>query len=729
MIMLSRAVVTIALSVLVLIPIRAEGQTIAQIIDSTGDGAGNVFSGGQGITVDGLGNVYVVGRWTANVFRITLGGVITEIIDSSGDGTGNILSHPFGIGLDGTGNVYVTGDVSENVFRITPGGVITEIIDSTGDGAGNALKEPHSVVADHAGGNVYVTGADSSNAFKVTIGTCQGGANASEPCSRLANCPDQGPGTSCTGTITEIIDSTGDGAGNGLVRARAIALDGSGNVYVTGVGSSNAFKITPGGTITEIIDSTGDGAGNNLSAAPSVAVDGAGNVYVAGMYSDNAFKITPGGVITEIIDSTGDGAGNGLNSCEGIALDGSGNVYVAGMYSDNAFEITPAGVITEIIDSTGDGAGNNLAHSRHIAVDIGGNVYVSGVSSDNAFKIGSPHPVPGGSQGAPILPTDPASCDTCTLAAARAACLACLSAAGPCFAFCDVPTVFPPWVDPPLALGYEYRITSDSLFTGIVDFPVGFNDPFTVSADGTQLTGSFGPGDSADFGSGASRFTVTGISPPVDPTQPDAFPLRVSFNTSSASFTMRPLTCEDEPTSGCNESWLGARLIAKEKTLGKEKLFAKFLRGPELEQADLGSPLSLGGTAYSLCIYNDDDQLVGSLGVDRAGDACGGRDCWKPTGGAPPNGTGFRYKDSALASDGVQLAKLRGSDAGKSSLFFKGRNNERKGQTGLPTGIAAGLEGATSATLQLVRHDTSECFGVTLTEIIRADADFFKAKK
>ena len=43
-------------------------------------------------------------------------------------------------------------------------------------------------------------------------------------------------------------------------------------------------------TITEIIDATGDGAGNILNAAWGIAVDAAGNAYVAGLTSDNAFK-------------------------------------------------------------------------------------------------------------------------------------------------------------------------------------------------------------------------------------------------------------------------------------------------------------------------------------------------------------------------------------------------------------------------------------------------------
>lgn len=48
-------------------------------------------------------------------------------------------------------------------------------------------------------------------------------------------------------------------------------------------------------TITEIIDPNGDGAGNPLGGAGGVAVDGSGNVYVTGFNSDNAFKIRLGG--------------------------------------------------------------------------------------------------------------------------------------------------------------------------------------------------------------------------------------------------------------------------------------------------------------------------------------------------------------------------------------------------------------------------------------------------
>lgn len=70
-------------------------------------------------------------------------------------------------------------------------------------------------------------------------------------------------------------------------------MDSGGNVYVGGGGSGNAFQITPSGTITQIIDVTGGGAGGPLDFPFGVAVDSDDNVYVAGGASQNVFQITP----------------------------------------------------------------------------------------------------------------------------------------------------------------------------------------------------------------------------------------------------------------------------------------------------------------------------------------------------------------------------------------------------------------------------------------------------
>lgn len=116
------------------------------------------------------------------------------------------------------------------------------------------------------------------------------------------------------------------------------------------------------------------------------------------------------------------------------------------------------------------------------------------------------------------------------------------------FIFVEVPSGA--WFDPPTAYGFEYTMTSDSLFTQILGFPTGFADAFTVSVGGVVL-GQFGPGDVVDFealyGSAVASFTITGIDPLVDPDDPLAFPLQLAFDNPTASFSMTPLNAVPEP--------------------------------------------------------------------------------------------------------------------------------------------------------------------------------------
>ena len=102
------------------------------------------------------------------------------------------------------------------------------------------------------------------------------------------------------------------------------------------------------------------------------------------------------------------------------------------------------------------------------------------------------------------------------------------------------------WFDPPSAHGFKFEMVSDSLFTSIVNFPLGFDNPFTVLVGDTVL-GEFGPGDSVDFTSfdgGVSEFTVTGLD--VDPSDPTVFPIRLDFDTETASFDMIALLNKDD---------------------------------------------------------------------------------------------------------------------------------------------------------------------------------------
>jgi hypothetical protein len=327
--------------------------TLTEIIDPTGDGAGNALTWPDGIAVDSQRNVYVAGQLSDNVFKITPAGVITEFMDPTGDGAGNELDLASGVVVDSLDNVYIASQKTARVFKVEPGGAVSTIIDPNGDGAGNELQIARFLTIDDAD-NILVTGR--SEVFEVTPG----------------------------GTVTEIIDGTGDGLGNPCSSTTMARRGPFGNIFVACQGTAqNVFKITPGGGISLILDDSGDGV-HAFGTANDLAIDAAGNVYVPGAAADNVFKITPNGSITQIMDSTGDGAGNPLHFPAPIDVDAHGNVFVGGRTSENVFMITPSGEITAIL--IGDGTGTFFTSPWRIIAEESG-VYVTGFNSSNAFRI------------------------------------------------------------------------------------------------------------------------------------------------------------------------------------------------------------------------------------------------------------------------------------------------------------------------------------------------------
>ncbi|HEY1339166.1 MAG TPA: PEP-CTERM sorting domain-containing protein, partial [Bryobacteraceae bacterium] len=106
------------------------------------------------------------------------------------------------------------------------------------------------------------------------------------------------------------------------------------------------------------------------------------------------------------------------------------------------------------------------------------------------------------------------------------------------FIFTDQPSGS--WFDPAAALGFQYIATPGTLFTHIM-FPTGFASSFNLLDGSNNLLGTFNGGDAYDFVSPVSGFSITGITPAVDPSNPAAFPLFIQFNNPTGSFQMDPL--------------------------------------------------------------------------------------------------------------------------------------------------------------------------------------------
>jgi hypothetical protein len=91
------------------------------------------------------------------------------------------------------------------------------------------------------------------------------------------------------------------------------------------------------------------------------------------------------------------------------------------------------------------------------------------------------------------------------------------------------------------------------------------------------------------------------------------------------------LDCAAGPRAAC----VGAdkaKVLIKEKKVGRErvKVALQKLAAP-MTQSDFGDPVS-GTTAYAVCLYDEAEQLVADLRVDRTGETCGTKPCWRALG-------------------------------------------------------------------------------------------------
>jgi hypothetical protein len=375
----------------------------APLIYSTYIGAnGDDF--GIGIAIDTLGNAYVTGRTgnnfptTPGAFQTTFGGGNYDAFVTKLNPTGSALvfstylggsGNEFGSGIavDGLGNAYLTGQTSSIDFPTTLGAFQT----SFGGGGGinpldafvtklNPLGSAPLVYSTFLGGssndvgtgiavdglgNAYVTGYTGSTNFPTTPGAFQttygGGVDAFvTKLNPLGSAP--------------LVYSTFLGGSSGD-QGRGIAVDGSGNAYVTGfTGSTNfpttlgAFQTSYGGNgdafVTKLnpagsaplVYSTYLG-GSNEDVGGGIAVDSSGNAYVTGYTfstnfptTSNAFQPTSGGAPDAFVTKLNPGGaplvyssylgGSGFDRAFGIAVDSFGNAYVTGDTS-GSFPTTP----------------------------------------------------------------------------------------------------------------------------------------------------------------------------------------------------------------------------------------------------------------------------------------------------------------------------------------------------------------------------------------------------
>ena len=377
-------------------------------VGGSGDDSGNA------IVVDPSGNAFVAGGTTSSnfphnggfqttygggkidaiVFELASGGAtltFSTFLGGAGDDVAN------GIAWDSSG-IYVVGSTSSSVFPThnpkqaaligTSNGFVTKfasagnsLVYSTYLGGGSSDLATAVAVS---GQQAYVTGATQNSGFPTTPNAYQ------TTCGTAANC-----NGGLNDAFLTVYNTSGSAyvystflGGSNADQGFGIAVDSSGNAYLTGATASSDFptkaavQTTYGGPLDDAfvaeLKPTANGAaslifstylgGNGTDVATSIVVDASGRIYVTGATASTNFPVASA---THGTSGGGNDAFVSELSNSGVAL--SFSTYLGGSGNENTF----------------GGVGGGYLGA--IAVDsAGSNIYVAGNTTSSDFSTTSP---------------------------------------------------------------------------------------------------------------------------------------------------------------------------------------------------------------------------------------------------------------------------------------------------------------------------------------------------
>jgi sugar lactone lactonase YvrE len=258
-----------------------------------------------GVAVDSTGNLYIADLGNRVIEKVTPTGKLSIVAGvpgvsgtpTPGPATKSPLSAPIGAAVDGSGNIYIAdqgiqGGANNVVEKVTPAGSLSIFAGklgasgspTPGPATNSKLNYPQDVAVD-GDGNVFI--ADSLN------GTIEK-VNQAGVLSIYAGVLGGGTGTPTPGPATQSKFNTPNG----------VAVDGSGNLYVSDTGNNMIEKVNTSGVLS-IVAGTGSAgaptvgsATNSMLNMPTSIGFAAGSLYIADTYNNEVEKLNSAGMLS-----------------------------------------------------------------------------------------------------------------------------------------------------------------------------------------------------------------------------------------------------------------------------------------------------------------------------------------------------------------------------------------------------------------------------------------------
>ncbi|MCP4702198.1 MAG: hypothetical protein GY862_35865 [Gammaproteobacteria bacterium] len=291
------------------------------------------------VVTDSAGNLYVADRDNHAVRKVNSNGIISTIAGShipgySGDGgpaNDAQLNFPAGLAMDNADNLYIVDTWNHSVRRRDSVGTMAAIAGNgtpgfSGDGGPAASAQfnyPIGIAVD--GGTLYISDTWNHRIRKIDP---QGNISTIAGSGIRGNTGDGGPAIEAE-----------------LNFPAGLASDGAGNIYIADQNNHRVRKIDTNGNISTIAGNGSRGTSGDKGPATAaqldnpygLALDSSGDLYISEIYGNVVRKVGAGGIISTIAGNgvAGSGGDNAapaeaqLNFPVGIDVDASDRLYIA----------------------------------------------------------------------------------------------------------------------------------------------------------------------------------------------------------------------------------------------------------------------------------------------------------------------------------------------------------------------------------------------------------------